>query len=288
VQFSNNYTFEVAFIETGFTCSNLQLTYQGEIYTMLQIHFHSPSEHTWGGGYYDAEAHLVHRSSSGKFLVLGVPLQSSAASISPSNNTFMQLMWNSGGANVYTGELTEIADSTTKFNPYNWFLPGRMSYYHYNGSLTTPPCYENIQWFVFDEPVTISQDDLSILRKAISALPTTTVSGTGNDNRYPTMPLNGRTVYFIGAGGSDTTYTTTVTETGSNDDDGNNTVTAGVSVSSLVLAFIAILLSAAALGVSIHTNSKLNAMALSSGQTGKSAISLVEHPIHRGITSDNA
>jgi hypothetical protein len=254
---------------------------------MLQIHFHSPSEHTWGGGYFDAEAHLVHRSSSGKLLVLGVPLQSSASSITPSNNTFMQLMWNAGGGNVYTGELTEIASSATKYNPYSWFLPARMSYYQYNGSLTTPPCYENVQWFVFDEPVTISKDDLSILRKAISALPHTTVSATGNDNRYPTMPLNGRTVYYIKPDTSDITYTTTVTDTSSNDDD-NNTVTAGVSVSGLVISIVAILLSVAALALSIHTNQKVNSMSSSSNANPTSSIGLVEHPIHRGNRADNA
>ena len=65
-------------------CNNLQLSYQSTQYNLVQIHFHTPSEHTFGGGYYDAEAHLVHQNplNTKQYLVLGVMLQASAVKIS--------------------------------------------------------------------------------------------------------------------------------------------------------------------------------------------------------------
>lgn len=62
-------------------------------------------------------------------------------------------------------------------------LLARTTQYLYNGSLTTPPCSESVQWVVFDQPVTISRDDLRLIRGAIGALPHTYVSDAGNNNR---------------------------------------------------------------------------------------------------------
>lgn len=33
-------------------------------------------------------------------------------------------------------------------------------FYRYRGSLTTPPCYESVQWTVFRQPLTISADQV--------------------------------------------------------------------------------------------------------------------------------
>ena len=42
------------------------------------------------------------------------------------------------------------------------FLPTDMSkYYRYEGSLTTPPCTENVIWTVMDETLTIGQSQVS-------------------------------------------------------------------------------------------------------------------------------
>lgn len=55
--------------------------FNGVRYNMAQIHFHSPSEHTFGGGYYAAEAHLVHIDPLTKSkLVLGVMMHETAYS----------------------------------------------------------------------------------------------------------------------------------------------------------------------------------------------------------------
>jgi carbonic anhydrase len=61
IQFANDHVFEVSFVEAG--CSNLSLTFNGTTYTLLQLHFHSWSEHTIDGLGADAE---VRRSFAGR------------------------------------------------------------------------------------------------------------------------------------------------------------------------------------------------------------------------------
>jgi carbonic anhydrase len=41
------------------------------------------------------------------------------------------------------------------------FLPQLRSHYRYAGSLTTPPCSEGVAWFVFAQPITISDEHLA-------------------------------------------------------------------------------------------------------------------------------
>lgn len=190
-QFTNEYVFEVSFGHSG--CNNLKLSYDGEDYTMAQIHFHSPAEHTIGGGYHDAEAHFVHTTAEGKTLVLGIFLDANAA-VPDSNNWFLDHFWHAGG-NTNAGIEAEVEVETEEpVNPYDIITPGRPGLYTYDGSLTVPPCTA-VKWFVFDEAVKISAADLGFLRGAVAAHEGNLLSAEGNNNRYPQL-LNNRTIFY--------------------------------------------------------------------------------------------
>jgi carbonic anhydrase len=56
--------------------------------------------------------------------------------------------------------------------------------YHYDGSLTTPPCSEGVQWYVRKTPTRLSKDQIA----AFTAI--------YDHNNRPVQPLNDRTLYF--------------------------------------------------------------------------------------------
>ena len=44
----------------------------------------------------------------------------------------------------------------------------RTGFYSYGGSLTEPPCYEGAEWFLFPEPLAISERQLNEFRQILS------------------------------------------------------------------------------------------------------------------------
>jgi carbonic anhydrase len=47
----------------------------------------------------------------------------------------------------------------------NKLLPAKRDYYTYMGSLTTPPCTENVLWMVFKEPIPVSPEQIAIFAR---------------------------------------------------------------------------------------------------------------------------
>ena len=65
----NGHTIQVNAAEAG------SIEVEGEIYELLQFHFHKPSEEKINGKTFDMVAHLVHKSKEGKLAVVAVMLQ---------------------------------------------------------------------------------------------------------------------------------------------------------------------------------------------------------------------
>ncbi len=56
------------------------------------------------------------------------------------------------------------------------------SFFRYTGSRTTPPCQEEVQWLVLNNPIPIQSDHMAALQLALG------------DIARPTQPLNGRVI----------------------------------------------------------------------------------------------
>lgn len=124
----------------------------GKKYNLLQFHFHSPSEHTINGKHADFVAHLVHKADDGELAVVGVLFNKGGenATLKPVLSSAPQ---KSGKANV-KGTINVAS-----------LLPSDQSYYHYSGSLTTPPCSEGVNWNVMANMSSISDAQVKTFTK---------------------------------------------------------------------------------------------------------------------------
>jgi carbonic anhydrase len=133
-------------------------TVDGTTYSLAQFHFHSPAEHTIAGRTYDAEMHLVHESSDGKVLVVGVLFTSGAES------AVLKPIWDAMPAQVGGSPVTvpNVAIDVASL------LPSAPRYLRYEGSLTVPPCTEGVTWLVVepDANTSLSADQIARLRAA--------------------------------------------------------------------------------------------------------------------------
>ena len=126
-----------------------EITVNGEVYKLLQFHFHTLSEHTVNGQHYPMEVHLVHENeTTGKLAVIGVFFEEGA------ENELLK---------KYMGHLPEHHDETyeaTDLFAAADLLPAGDGYYTYPGSLTTPPCSEIVTWLVMKGHITASHDQI--------------------------------------------------------------------------------------------------------------------------------
>jgi carbonic anhydrase len=138
-------------------------------YKLLQFHFHTPSEHARDGRRYAMEVHLVHKSADGNLAVIGVLLTRGKE-----NPTLRKVL------DHVSGNINEVklAQGVT-INAAD-LLPAKRQVFHYSGSLTTPPCSENVNWFVMKSPVEVSDAQVKQFANLIG------------ENARPLQPLHWR------------------------------------------------------------------------------------------------
>jgi carbonic anhydrase len=178
-------------------CSDLFVTWRGTKFTLHQMHIHSASEYTVGGGNYAAEAHLVHASADGELLVLGVFLDTAGSDPEVGfRNSFLKKLYKKIDGSFDGEEIHVDAVDTKVLNPYKELLPvGQI--FQFTGSLTTPPCTEGVNWFVYERPVPISTRDARYIRELVEAIDGNVLDEQGNSNRA-VQPVNNRKIYLIG------------------------------------------------------------------------------------------
>jgi carbonic anhydrase len=143
----------------------------GKKYALKQFHFHRPSEEKIDGKSFDMTLHLVHADSEGKLAVVAVLLQEGE------DNSLVRELWEAVPKEKDQEEiLDQVQIDVSKL------VPSDHSYYTFSGSLTTPPCSEDVTWFVLKQPMTISRAEIQLFSKLYR-----------NDAR-PTQPLYDRTV----------------------------------------------------------------------------------------------
>lgn len=162
---NNGHTVQVNNSEGG------TLSIGGHSYKLAQFHFHTPSEERINGKPYDMVAHLVHKDDAGKLAVVAVLIKRGKenAALKP---VFDNMPISAGPQHTVEGVNINFAD----------LLPSKRGYYHFEGSLTTPPCSEGVAWYVLNTPVEASSAQIKQLRALYP------------HNARPVQPLNDRVV----------------------------------------------------------------------------------------------
>jgi carbonic anhydrase len=129
------------------------LTAGGARYTLVQFHFHHPAEHQVDGKVFPLEAHFVHEKDGGGLGVIGVFM--AAGKSNPVFKKVVETMPATEGPPVAAG---------AGIDP-NGLLPQSRGYYRYEGSLTTPPCSEVVDWMLFTAPIEVAEAEISAFAK---------------------------------------------------------------------------------------------------------------------------
>ena len=170
-----------------------------EAYEDVQLHWHTTSEHTIGGQSYDAEMHLFLVPAE----VTDLPKEALGSyadfDFSESTNANMEAMVigflfkedATAETDIFSGT-REDEELNVYWNLNNMFgCPMEKYFYMYHGSTTTPPCLENIKWFVSRVPLPLKTESLAKINDKI-------VYETGESHR-DIQDLNNRDVYLVGA-----------------------------------------------------------------------------------------
>lgn len=129
-------------------------------YRLIQFHFHKPSEEAINGERTDMVAHLVHQHHDGSLAFVAVLMSTVKPAAlkkywwgddSTQENALINTLWDKvplvKGKIENPGVMIDI----------NQILPADKSYFTYMGSLTTPPCSENVLWLVLKNPIYVSE-----------------------------------------------------------------------------------------------------------------------------------
>ena len=141
----------------------------GKTYTFKQFHFHTPSEHTFKGKHFPMEAHFVHQAEDGTLAVIGSVFKPGK------NNPALSALT---AKKLKAGESVDLKNLNIQA-----LLPKDSKSFQLKGSLTTPPCSENVTWVVLKTPVQADAAQFKAMRDII-----------GGENNRPVQPLNEREV----------------------------------------------------------------------------------------------
>jgi carbonic anhydrase len=124
----------------------------GVRYWLEELEFHHPSEHPVKGKLSDMEVDLVHRSDDGKEAIVAVRLNENLSN----PNALLAMLWDHLPRTA--GAKTRITDMVSA----GGLLPADPGYWTYVGSEVTPPCAEGVRWFVFEQDLSLSREQLRL------------------------------------------------------------------------------------------------------------------------------
>ena len=151
-----------------------------ERYELIQLNFHTRSEHTIDGRQFDVELHIVHQKSKAKgtdeLLVIALMFK---VDTKAGDNDFLAQIIGKGLPEANTDGKIPSLDLSSLDEAL------RGPNFVYSGSLTAPDCTEDVEWHIIEDVQSMSTGQYDEIRKAIT------------NNQREVQPLNGRKVYRV-------------------------------------------------------------------------------------------
>jgi carbonic anhydrase len=158
--------------------SSANTVIEGTHYTLAQCHFHWGSEHFVEGMQQRMEVHCVHtRDGHDRYGVIGMFYD-----VGVSTNTFLgsiedDLPLEGDSVIASAADMAVVFDGTDLRH-----------YWSYEGSFTTPPCTEAVDWYVLMDHAEISQGQYNTFQRSIG------MANPEGGNFRPPQPLHDRLV----------------------------------------------------------------------------------------------
>lgn len=139
-------------------------------YFFSELHFRIPGENAVNGKRPRMSVQLVHLSPESRFLIIEVPI------VAGKENPAMKALLDHVPAPGKESKLEDV-----KIDPSD-FLPADRTVFRFSGSLTTPICNQEAQWYVMKNPIELSESQIAEYMKYY------------RDTARPLQPSNGRLI----------------------------------------------------------------------------------------------
>ncbi|XP_010931134.1 alpha carbonic anhydrase 1, chloroplastic [Elaeis guineensis] len=153
----------------------------GKNYSLKSVHWHSPSEHTIDGERFPVELHMVHMSDDGKAAVVAILYQ-----YGRHDPLLVQIQKQLKEVDEEACRRDEEAHIPVGVVQTRALKRHTNKYYRYSGSLTTPPCTENVTWSILAKVREMTKEQAAALQAPLHQ--------EYRNNSRPTQPLNHRVV----------------------------------------------------------------------------------------------
>ncbi len=129
------------------------VSFDGRRYEFKQLHYHTPSEHYLDSIQYPVEMHMVHEHQEGErtsYLVIAILYKFGKEDL------FLKRFLDEVPKACIDVDIEEKSLNVTE----EFTLNDLKNYYHYEGSLTTPPFTETVDWLIVADIHEMSADQI--------------------------------------------------------------------------------------------------------------------------------